>query len=281
MKGYLKSFIIIVISFSLIFTVACSSSKKRIKIAGSTTVLPIVQAAAEVYMEKNPDVNISVRGGGSSIGIKSIVNSIIDIGNSSREAKAKEKNLLATNDNLVETAIALDALSLINNISNCVDSLSTEDLKKVYTGKISNWAELGGDDLEIIAISRDVSSGSYEVFNDIILEGDVPVSSAMMLASNNAVATTVGNTPGAIGYVGYGYTSYNAIKTLALEGVKPTESSVYNNSYKLIRFLYMYTLKSKDNSTQDFIDFIGSEEGQDIVENQGYLRINEIGEIDE
>ena len=267
-------FFSVLISILLLLFSGCSSKRERIKIAGSTTVLPIVQAAAETYMEKNPDVNISVRGGGSSIGIKSIVHSIIDIGNASREAKSKEKELLSENDNLVETAIAIDALSIIVNASNGVDSLTSEHLNKIYSGQIKNWNELGGDDKQIILISRDVSSGSYEVFNTLILDGEIPDSGAMMLASNNAVATTVGNTPGAIGYVGYGYTFSDAIKTLAIDGVNPSDISVHDNSYKLTRFLYMYTLKSADQSTQNFIDFILSAEGQEIVVNQGYLKIH-------
>ncbi len=272
----MKKIKILVLSLAVIIFLlsSCSPRKERIKIAGSTTVLPIVQAAAEEYMELNPNVNITVRGGGSSIGIHSILGDVIDIGNASRKVKNNEEKLLAENENLVETAIALDALSVIVNNSNIIDSISCQDLKKIFQGEITNWDQIGGKDMDIVVISRDISSGSFEVFNDVILQSDNVTSGAMMLPSNNAVATTAGNTPGAIGYVGLGFTSSQMIKSLWLDGVYPSEDSAQKSSYKLTRHLYMYTQRSADENTAKFIDFLLSAQGQTIVKEQGYVKIN-------
>jgi phosphate transport system substrate-binding protein len=257
----------------LILLHSCSAGKERIKIAGSTTVLPIVQAAAESYMEMHPEINISIRGGGSSIGIRSILGKVIDIGNASRKVQQNEEKLLSADEDLVETAIALDALSVIVNSENGIDSISSAQLKEIYTGKLTNWSQLNGKDQEIVIISRDTPSGSFEVFKQNILEDEKVISSATLLPSNNAVATTVGNTPGAIGYVGLGFTASTKLKPLFLDKVYPSKESAQNGSYKLTRPLLMYTLKSADENTEKFIDFILSPAGQLIVEQQGYIGI--------
>jgi phosphate transport system substrate-binding protein len=272
MKNYVRSLLAVILSFTLL--TSCTSGKNSVNIAGSTTVLPIVQAAAETYMNEHPDVNITVRGGGTGIGIKSIINRVIDIGNASRKINVNEEEMLKNNENLTETAIALDALCLIVNSTNPVDSITTEQLEAIYTGSLTNWRQLGGRDADIVIISRDISSGSYEIFNHKVLNSGKIINHAMMLASNNAVATTVANTPGAIGYVGLGFTSSEKVKTLKLDGIYPSATSVQNESYPLTRPLFMYTQKSADSDTEDFIDFLLSAAGQKIVVEQGYIRIN-------
>ena len=274
----MKLYLLILFSiFSIITSIVlsdCSKPEKKIKIAGSTTVLPIVQAAAEIYMDNHPDISISVRGGGSSIGIKSIIEDLIDIGNASRKVNIKEKELLNKRRNdLTETAIAKDAITIIINLENPVTNLSLYQLKAIFTGQITNWSEVGGYDTEIIVVSRDVSSGSFVVFNKVILDSLKVKDNAMMLASNNAVATMVGYTPGAIGYVGLGYVNKD-LNIVSIDGVLPTPETIMNNNYKLTRELFIYTSKAPKELAQDFINFVLSEEGQQIVEKQGYLRIN-------
>ena len=269
MKRIIK---IIVRSSILLMLMSCATGKEKIKIAGSTTVLPIVQAAAEEYMMRNPDIDISVRGGGSSIGILSAINKIIDIGNASRKAKESEVSEVESDD-LTETVIALDAISLIVHPENSVTELTLDQLRNIYSGQAKNWQEFGGPDLEIVVISRDTPSGSFEVFNRIVLEKERVTSGALMLASNNAVATNVGFTPGAIGYVGLGY-AQEGLKILSVQGVFPSRESVMDKSYLLSRNLYMYTSDASKDLAENFIDFILSERGQQIVEEQGYIRIN-------
>lgn len=251
----------------------CTQRADTVNTAGSTTVLPIVQAAAEIFMSENPKINISVRGGGSSIGIKSAINQTIDIGNSSRRIAEQEADLIdAKKTNLIETAIARDAISIVVHKSNPVNDLTLEQLKGIYSGVITNWQEVGGSKQKIVVVSRDFSSGSFLVFNEVVLDSIYVKENSMRLASNNAVATMVGYTPGAIGYIGLGYVN-DKLKTLAVNGVYPNPETVLNNQYKLSRLLYMYTSENPRQAAQDFIDFILSEKGQQIVEEQGYVRI--------
>ncbi|MCF7793683.1 MAG: phosphate ABC transporter substrate-binding protein [Candidatus Cloacimonetes bacterium] len=257
----------------LVLVLACSQKSTTINTAGSTTILPIVQAAAEAYMDKNPEINISVRGGGSSIGIKSAINQTIDIGNASRRITNKEADLVEEKDSdLIETAIAKDAISIVVHKNNPLTNLSMQELKSIYSGKINNWKEIGGKDMEIIVISRDVSSGSFLVFNEVVLDSSQVKENSMRLASNNAVATTVSYTPGAIGYIGLGYVN-DELKTLSIDGVFPNNETAQSNEYRLTRLLYMYTSSQPRKPALEFIDYILSEEGQKSVEEQGYVRI--------
>ncbi|MDO9578127.1 MAG: PstS family phosphate ABC transporter substrate-binding protein [Candidatus Cloacimonadales bacterium] len=257
----------------LLLISACTQKSNTINTAGSTTALPIVQAAAEAFMDKNPGINISVRGGGSSIGIKSAINQSIDIGNASRKITKNETDLIDEKQaNLIETAIAKDAISIVVHKDNPVTNLTLQQLKEIFSGKIQNWKEVSGFDKEIIVIFRDVSSGSFMVFNEVVLDNSKVKENSMRLASNNAVATAVSYTPGAIGYIGLGYVNEN-IKLLSIDAVFPSSKTAQNDQYKLTRLLYMYTSETPRKPAQDFIYFIISDEGQEIVEAQGYVRI--------
>ena len=274
MRSY-KLLNLLIIGFAILVTMMSCNQKKAntINTAGSTTALPIVQAAAETYMNIYPSTNISVRGGGSGIGIKSIIMESIDIGNASRKVNEQENELIKKKQNeLIETAIAIDAITIIVHKDNPISNISLKNLRFIYSGKITNWNELGGDDLEIVVISRDVSSGSFEVFNHTVLHNDLLKDNSMRLASNNAVATMVDYTNGAIGYVGLGYVN-DDLKVVSIDGILPSKDTVHNQEYPLTRKLYMYTTKTRSGATQDFIDFILSELGQTIVEQQGYIRI--------
>ncbi|MBN1949547.1 MAG: PstS family phosphate ABC transporter substrate-binding protein [Candidatus Cloacimonetes bacterium] len=259
----------------LLFSATCTRVENKLKIAGSTTVLPIVQAAAEVYMEQHPQVSISVRGGGSSIGIKSIIGRIVDLGSASRQINEREMKLIAAQEkNLQAFPIARDALTIIVHPDNPVLNLTTGQLRLIYTGELHNWQQLGGPNLTIIPISRDVSSGSFEVFNHFILDSLSVASGAMVLASNNAVATTVSYTPGAIGYVGYGY-AHEQVKIITLDGIRPQAESIISGDYPLSRQLYIYTPDKPEQLASDFIAFLLSEEGQNIVTQQGFIKLHQ------
>ncbi len=262
----------LILILSLSFS-SCKQKSTSIDIAGSTTVLPIVQAAAEIFMDNHPEINVSVRGGGSGIGIKSAINKSVDIGNSSRDIKENEIDILQGNaKNLKKIAIAQDALTIIVHKSNKIKNLTIEQLNEIYTGKISNWKEFGGDDKKIIVISRDISSGSFEVFNEIILKEMKQTTDCMMLASNNAIGTTISYTPGAIGYIGKGYVKKEH-NIVSVNKIFPSDENVLNKKYPLSRKLYMITTEKNKKSADLFIDFILSEKGQQIVEQQKYIRI--------
>ena len=244
---------------------------KDITIKGSTTVLPIAQMTAEVFMERHPDVKISVQGGGSGIGIAAIIEGTCDIGDSSRSMKEQElSNAVSKGVNPKANLVAMDGIAVIVHPSNKVAGLSKQQLKDIYTGKISDWSALGGESQKIVVISRDSASGTFESFGEMALDKAKVRSDALMQASNQAIASTVAKTPGAIGYVGLGYLS-SQVKALTLDGVMPSNATVLSNKYKLGRPLFMYTNGSPQGVVKDFLDFVLSEEGQKLVEEAGFV----------
>jgi len=156
------------------------------------------------------------------------------------------------------------------NLSNGISELTLEQVKMIFTGELNNWKQLGGKSMPIVAISRDVSSGTFEVFKELVLKGGKVREDALLLASNNAVASNVAETPGAIGYVGFGFLS-DKVKALNIDKVVPSEKTVNDGTYKIARKLYMYTNGAPKGEVKSFIDYILSDEGQAIVKETGYI----------
>ena len=249
------------------------AGRRTLVLTGSTTVLPIAQLCAEKFMDQHPDVNISVRGGGSGVGIAALIDGTCDIAMASRPMKTKElKSARGKGINPLATVIAKDGIAIIVHPSNPLSEITLAQLKDIYTGKISNWKDVGGKPGKIVVISRDVASGTFEVFKKIVLKGAKTRADALMLASNKAVATTVEKTPGAIGYVGLGYIS-SKVKALAVDGVEPTKETVVSGKYKLARPLYLYTDGKPTGLAKEFIDFVLSPEGQEIVDKIGFVPV--------
>ncbi|MBE9569000.1 MAG: phosphate ABC transporter substrate-binding protein [Proteobacteria bacterium] len=244
-----------------------------ITLTGSTTVLPIAQRAAETFMEIRPKANISVRGGGSGVGIAALIDGTADIASASRPMKTKEvKTAREKGVNPVETIIARDGIAIIVHPENPINELSLVQLKDIYTGEIAGWDEVGGESKTIVVVSRDVASGTFEVFKKLILKGGKAKDDALMLASNRAVAATVEQAPGAIGYVGLGYISTD-VKVLKMEGGLPSLEAVAKGEYKLARPLFMYTNGKPKGLAKEFIDFILSPQGQGIVKDLGFVPV--------
>lgn len=261
---------ILILALSVLILTGLAAAKD-ITISGSTTVFPIAQKCAEVYMDGHPDVNISVRGGGSGVGIANIIAGTVDIADASRSIKNKELKQAKENGvNPVGNVVAKDGIAMIVNNANTITDISREELKKIYSGEINNWKELGGPSMPIVVISRDFSSGTFEVFGEKVMEGGKVRDDALLLASNKAVATTVKDTPGAVGYIGLGFIT-NDIKALDVEGITPSNETVNDGTYKIARPLYMYTNGEPKGVVKDFIDFILSAQGQIIVEEAGYV----------
>jgi phosphate transport system substrate-binding protein len=254
-------------------TFSVLAASKSLTLTGSTTVLPIAQREAEAFMDIYKDISVSVRGGGSGVGIAAIIDGRTDIANSSRSIKTKElKTAREKGVNVYPNIIAQDGIAVVVNPENPIDSITIEDLKKIYTGEIANWKELGGPAKPIVVISRDFSSGTFEVFNELVLKGGKVKDDALMLASNKAVATTVTETPYSIGYVGLGYLS-DQVKALVVDGVEPTEETVRTGKYKLSRPLFMYTNGEPTGIIKLFMDFVFSEQGQRIVKEAGFVTV--------
>jgi phosphate transport system substrate-binding protein len=258
----------------LVITIPMFAGKaNQLTCSGSTTVLPIAQAAAEAFMNKFPEVNISIRGGGSGVGIAALISGSADIASTSRPMKAKEVTQAKSKGvNPVAYFVANDGIAIIVNNSNPIKGITIKQLKSIYTGKLTNWNQLGGKNLPIVVISRDVASGTFEVFNEKALQSAKVIDSAQMLASNNAIASAVGDAPGAIGYVGLGYIT-EKVHALNIDNVSPSEESVKDKSYKLSRKLYMYTNGKAKGNAANFISYIQSAEGQKLVKENGFISL--------
>ena len=244
---------------------------EKVVIEGSTTVLPVAQKAAEVFMKANPDADISVRGGGSGVGIASIIDGTCDIGDASRAVKPSELEKASKKGrNLKAHVIAMDGISHIVHPSNPVKDLTREQIKKMYTTRAANWKEFGGPDLKIVVISRDSASGTFEAFSELVLDKKKVRPDAIMQASNQGIASIVARTPGAIGYVGLGYLT-PSVKAIGVDGIMPTKESVLRNKYPITRPLFMYTNGKPEGTIKKFIDFLKSPEGQKIVGEEGFV----------
>jgi len=247
---------------------------ERINIQGSTTVLPIMQIIAEEFMINHPDVDITVSGGGSGVGIAALMDKIADIAMSSRKIKEKEfEKAVSRGLDVQEFEIAKDAIAIvINPANNTLDRIDSETLKKIYTGEIKNWRDLGGEDRVIVVVSRDTNSGTFEVFNEHVLKGSELAPEVLLLASNRAVLDEISKNTDAIGYIGLGYLS-DQVKALTLDGIEPTHDNALNGSYPISRGLFLYAARLPQGAEKQLIDFVLSEEGQAIVEDEGFVKI--------
>jgi len=261
----------------VIFTGSLAIAADSIVIKGSTTVLPISQSALEAYTKVNKGVQISLSGGGSGEGIKALIDKSADIGNSSREIK-KEEIALAESKGVKPVAhvVAHDALIPVVHPKNKVKGLSTDQLSQIYQGKITNWKEVGGEDLKIVVISRDSSSGTFESWDHFVMKKAKVTPRAQMLASSGAIYTAVSQNRYAIGYLGMGYVKKD-VKALEVDGVAATPESALSKQYPFSRELYMYTNGEPTGETAKFIAFLKSPEGQKIVANEGFVPLVDPG----
>ncbi|MCK9430946.1 MAG: phosphate ABC transporter substrate-binding protein [Candidatus Omnitrophica bacterium] len=265
----------LIILGALVLGIVLPCYAEKIVVEGSTTVLPIAQKAAEVYMDRNPGDNISVRGGGSGVGIASLLDKNCNIAASSRPIKDTELDKAVTNGvDATANIVAMDGLAVIVNPQNQVSKLSKKQVKDIFMGVISNWSQLGGSNEKIVVVSRDTSSGTFEAFLTLVLEGNKTRADALMQASNQAVATTVSGTPGAIGYVGLGFIS-PSVKAIEINGVIPSKDTVVSGKYPVTRPLFMYTDGKPQGLAKGYIDFILSDEGQKLVEEEGFVGLKD------
>ena len=263
-----------------------ASTKNNIQIKGSDTMVNLGQAWAEKYMEINPQDFVAVTGGGSGTGFSSLISGTCDIAMSSRNIKNKEITLAKQKGiNPNEIKIALDGLAVVVNPKNPLSNLTIEQLAQIFTGKITNWKELGGLNSKIVLLSREVNSGTHVYFKEHILRKNDPNSQeeffpgALMLSSSQAIADEVAQNPSAIGYYGMGYISAKQ-KPIAVakdeksEYEAPTIENVVNGKYPISRPLFIYTNGSPQGLVKKFIDFALSKEGQDIVLATDFVPIN-------
>ncbi len=246
-----------------------------LQVNGSTTVAPVAQAWAEKFNEKHPNVDVVVTGTGSGDGIAALINGTTEIAMASRKMKDKEQDKV--NGTPKEFVVGRDGLGVIVHPSNPVDSLSMAQIKDIFTGKITNWKEVGGEDAEIIVYTRDTSSGTYGFFKEFVLNDEDYLKSGRATASNAAIANSVAGEETAIGYCGLAFLD-NKVKGVSVskdggEPVKPTLEKAKAGEYPIVRDLNMYTIGEPEGLAKEFLDYGFSSEGQAIVEEVGYLPV--------
>jgi phosphate transport system substrate-binding protein len=267
----IKGLIIIAFVAALFFG-ANFAMAGNLVITGSTTVLPIAQKVAEAYMAQNPDVKISISGGGSGEGIKALIDGTTDIADSSRFIKDSEvKQAVDKGRYPVPFAVAYDCIVPVVHPSNSVVNLTLEQLKAIYKGEIKNWKEVGGPDKKIVVISRDTSSGTYEVWEDKVMKKEKVFPAALLQASNGAIVQAVSSNQNAIGYIGIGYID-SSVKALMVNRVKGSAETALNGTFPIHRALYMFTEGWPKGDTLNFINFMmHPQKGQKYVKEEGFV----------
>ena len=243
----------------------------KLQIAGSTTVLPVAEECARVFMEKHPDARVFVSGGGSSHGVKAVADGTVDIGCASRDLKSSEMD---ANPDLVSHPIAKDGVAVIVHSSNPVTDLTIEQLQDIYAGTITNWKDVGGTDSVIMVVTREEGSGTRDCFEQAVMK---PIKSeitdyGIIQDSNGKMRVTVAGSSQAIGFLSLGYVNSD-IKALKLDGIEPTKESVVDGSYAISRTLWMITNGAPNSAEQAYLDFVLGDEGQKIVESVHFIAI--------
>ena len=238
-----------------------------IKLAGSTSMEKLCEAMSESFMEKNPGVTVTVEYTGSGAGLESLAAGSVDIGNASRGLKDEEK---ASGE--VENIVAIDGIAVITNKSCSIKDVTSKDLAKIYTGEITDWAELGGEEQPIIVIGREAGSGTRDAFEEL-LEVKDRCAYAQELDSTGAVLAKVAATPGAIGYVSLDVVD-DTVSGLKIDGVEPTEEEILAGNYMLQRPFVMATkgeISGQNELVQAWFNYINSDDGKEVIKKAGLI----------
>ena len=245
---------------------AFSGLSGTLDIAGGTAHIPVMKEAAKRIMQANPDIRITVAGGGSGAGVQKVGEGLAQIGNTGRALKEGEIEKYG----LVSWPFAIDGVAAVVNPANPVTALSKEQLSKIYSGEIANWKDVGGSDAAISLYIREDGSGTRETFESLAISEIALSAKSNVVNSNGAMKTAVAQDKNAIGYVGIGHLD-DSIKALALDGMTPSQENAKNGSYKITRLLYMNTKGQPEGLVKAFIDYIYSSEGDEIIAKAGYI----------
>jgi phosphate transport system substrate-binding protein len=284
-----------VLSLILVLLVSCTAPQtgssatpipvSNIQNKGSDTIVNLALAWAERYQGEFPDVRISVTGGGTGTGLAALINGTVDIANASRKIKAEEKaDALKNGIEPVEYVVARDAIGVIVNRTNPLQSLTLQQISDIYTGKISNWAQVGGENRPIVRLSRESNSGTHTYFLEVVVRlGDSKsktlfAPATLLLPSSEGIISEVRDNPNAIGYDGLGYITAE-VKVLAVSKdpkgpfILPSIDTVNNGAYPIARDLYMYTGKTPSLAVQNYLKWMMTAEAQDLVRSLGFVPI--------
>lgn len=245
---------------------AFKGQKGVIDIAGGTAHIPVMKEAARQIMEANPDVRITVAGGGSGVGVQKVGEGIVQIGNTGRALKPAEVEKYG----LVSFPFAIDGVAVAVNPANRVAGLTKAQIRDIFSGKIANWKEVGGADAPISLYVREDGSGTRETFEERALDKGASAAAANVVNSNGAMKTAIGQDPNAIGYVGIGHLD-KSIKGISVDGMAPSQENAASGQYTVTRLLYMNTRGEPQGITRGFVDYIFTPAGQEIVSKAGYI----------
>lgn len=274
MKKVIATTLSLIVLAAAGLSAAPAGAQKNIVLDGSTTVGPIAKAFADYYKGKS-GVGATISESGSGNGVKSLINGACDIANMSRFMKDSEFKTCVEKGILpVAHVVAFDGLAVVVNPANKVSALTDAQIADIYTGKITNWKQLGGDDAEIVVISRDTNSGTYETFNELILRKKAVVKGAEYVGSNGQAKTRVASTKNAIAYVGLGFVD-DTVKTLSVDGILPSAKTIVSGKYPIARPLFMFTngYPKMGSAVYDFVTLHLTEEGREIVKDLGYIPV--------
>lgn len=265
-KITILSLIIIIITLFMIFTPGIAKHE-NIAVVGSSSVQPVAEKLSEEYTQQHPSYKITVQGGGSTMGLNSIKKNSAQIGTYS--------TTLDDNPEIKQTKIATDAIAIITNTKNNLDDLTQQQIQDIFTGKITNWKQVGGEDAQIHVITREAGSGTRDAIEKLLMNNTDFKSDAIVQSSTGSLIKTVESDPNAIGYASLSdLKKDNNVKQLKVNGITPTPETIKNQEYIIQRPFLLLTNSTPSNSTQQFINWILSDDGQEIVKQEGLIPIN-------
>ncbi|WML47506.1 phosphate ABC transporter substrate-binding protein [Neobacillus sp. PS3-34] len=288
MKNFKKLGLLMMLAALMVFAAACGGASDKNKndkttekknlsgslvVSGSSAMQPLVAAAAEEFMNNNPKVDIQVNAGGSGTGLSQVSEGSVQIGNSDLFAEEKIPDKASE---LVDHKVAVVGMTAAVNPKVGIKDIKKEDLIKVFTGKITNWKELGGKDQKIVLVNRPDSSGTRAVFNKFALDGATPAE-GVTEDSSPTVKKIISETDGAIGYLAFSFFTDKAVTPLAIDGVEPTDENVQSGKFPVWAYEHSYTKGEPNELAKAFLDYMMSDDVQNtIVKDQGYLSVKKM-----
>lgn len=260
-------------TIAMVVLIGSAASAETVQLEGSTTVGPIADAFAEFFKATYRDVDITVKKTGSGDGAAALVDGRCDIANMSRFMKEKEFKMAVENGIFpVAHVVAMDGVCVVVHPSNPVKELTREQVRDIYTGKVTNWRQVGGPDMSIVVISRDTSSGTYETFHNLVMEKKEMAANVEYVNSNPQAHARVKTTRGAIGYVGLGFVDAH-VRALKIDGILPSRKTIASGTYPVTRPLYMFTngYPKLGSMVHKFCTFYLTEKGQELIEAKGFV----------